>query len=129
MNIELLKTLERWKCYSNSPEDIARLNTILGLAEMAGLEIKVLIDPKALESDKIEDVRILTSELSIYGVYEEDSWAFYAPPKLDMHGRDPYGFSISSQTNTNESHLLYYQMYHGTIASFRPTDVISITLQ
>ena len=129
MNIELIKTVERWKCYSNLPEDIARLNTILGLAEMAGLEIKVLVDPKALESDKIEDTRILPSELSIYGIYEEDCWAFYAPPKLDMHDRDPYGFSISSQTKINESHLLYYQMYHGGIASFRPEDVISITLQ
>jgi hypothetical protein len=128
MNIELLKALERWKCYSNSPEDIARMNTILGLAEMAGLEIKVLVDPKALESDKIEDTRILSSELSVYGVYEEDCWAFYAPPHLDHPINDPYTFSISSPVGGSESHLLYHHEYHGSIASFKPEDIISITL-
>jgi hypothetical protein len=129
MNIELLKTVGRWKCYSKSPEDIARINTILGLAEKANLEIKVLIDPEALESNKIEDTRILQSELSIYGKHEGNCWAFYAPPHLDHFGHDPYIFSVTTPVAGEESHLLYYQMYHGSIASFKPEDIISITLQ
>ena len=106
--LSFLKTVGRWKCYPRSPEDIARINTILGLAEVANLEIKVLVDPKALESNKIEDVRILTSELSTYGKYEGDCWAFYAPPHLDRPIGDPYTFSITSPFAGGESHLIYY---------------------
>ena len=125
-NLDIGTSLERWKYDSNSIEEVAKLNELFRLAEKMKLKMTLEVQKDAILNHD-DFTRILPQEAEIYGEEKENSWIFSIPPKLENPGRDPYVLNITNISG--EPHLVYYHMYHGAVASFNPSDVISITLQ
>jgi len=128
VNNDIGISLERWKDDSNSIEEMAKLNELFRLAEKMKLNMTLEVHKEAILREAEDDfMRILPQEAKIYGKELENSWIFNIPPKLKHQSLDPY---VLNATNiSGEPHLLLFHMYHGEIATFRPSDVIAITIK
>jgi hypothetical protein len=129
LNMDIGISLERWKYNPQSVEDMAALNELFRLAEKMKINMTLEVHKEAIDKKTGDDfiMRILPQEAKIYGKELENSWVFSIPPKLKHQSPDPY---VLNATNASgESHLLLFHMYHGGIASFRPSDVIAITIK
>jgi hypothetical protein len=126
MNYDLGVQLSQWRQYQNHNERdravmAARMNTMFYLAEKAKLNITLEVKKEAIIRKKGDYFTTISpQEAAVYGEEREHSWIF------KITSGDPA--LLSADDDTLIPHLVYIHKHHGTIAKFRPTDVISITL-
>ena len=118
--------MENWKTSPYVEDYMTKLNTLFELAEKAEVDVTLEVKSEAIDVRGDDFVRILPQEAAIYGREQGDSWIFKIPPVLLNPGHDKYVLSASSASGRPT--LLYYHMHHGGIAIFRPSDIVSITL-
>lgn len=127
VNHDIGASLERWKDDPGSIEEMAKLNELFRLTERMKIDMILEVHKEAVDREPGDDfLRILPQEAKIYGKELENSWVFGIPPKLSNKSLDPY--ILNATKISGEPHLLLFHTYHDSIAVFRPSDIISITL-
>jgi hypothetical protein len=128
LNMDVGTGLERWKNNPESIEEMAKLNELFRLTEKIKLDITLEVHKEAIDRMPGDYfVRILNSEKKIYGKELENSWVFEFPAKLKYQSHDP--IVLNATDISGEPHLVCYHLNHGQIASFRPSDIMAITIK
>jgi len=130
INTELHWNLEDWKESPYSDIYANRLQVLLDLVKRGDLGLTLKIKQEALENED-DRIRILPQELKVLFIKhwpEDDCEVFAIAPFSEQNegGRDPYILVAHADAGLCDSYLTIYQLNHGGVAYFLPSDIESI---